>query len=203
MIMQLNTTNAECRLRALVGHRFDELCEQSDLIAVFGSRAVGCHTSMSDLDVLVVGGAWPRFIRGVDLICVTRSRFESQLWLESELGTHIARYGHIVHGNWPCLGETRIGAHAVARKRHMILARTSAVEAVSRRTPISLARHCRSLSRDLSRLRLLEAGLPVPPTAVVDTMRLTLASDIIDEFSNQLRVSLPSWLTEIAAHSED
>lgn len=74
------------------------LGEASEVI-VFGSIAVGLDRPDSDIDVMCIGGALSKLKTNLlDLIVFPQTAVTSPAWLQSELTSHVKRYGVWVKG---------------------------------------------------------------------------------------------------------
>ncbi len=141
-------------------------------VVIFGSTSAGLQTSKSDLDVFCVGDTAFKFKSAwLDLTVSTRAEVESADWLGSELANHIGCYGIWLRGNPDWRDGIRIGDHAIDRKRRRI-------KAFMRHLPLAWddlesgyrAKYGIKLRRETQRLILLESGVPVPPTVLLDNL---------------------------------
>jgi len=139
-------------------------------IVVFGSRALGVNRRSSDIDVLVVADTGRTGKRhNLDLIFVSRADCESKSWLASELATHISKYGVWIRGDGNWRRGASLGNAAVDRKERRILSLTQGVtQAWSDLHPFFQAKYRTTIRREMQRLNLLRASIPVPPTPLLD-----------------------------------
>lgn len=162
-------------LEARIGTRTGDLrrvIADASQVAVFGSTSVGLQTSKSDLDVFCVGSAAFKFKSPrLDLIVITQAEVESADWLRSELANHIAFYGVWLHGNSDWRSGIQVGDQAIARKRRRVGAFMRHLPpAWDGLEPGYRAKYGIKLRREAQRLILLERGVPIPPTVLLDTL---------------------------------
>jgi predicted nucleotidyltransferase len=140
-------------------------------VILFGSHAQNAATDASDIDVLVVGPGRRRRADGIDLVCLSEAEAESDLWLGSELASHIAAFGRVLAGEADWLSAVRLDSRAIDRKKRLIAAREQclgrAIESADASSR-ALEELATRLRRDLQRLALLIDGRPVPVTCVLD-----------------------------------
>jgi len=160
------------------GLRLDALAAKAREVVLFGSRAAGCAEPSSDWDLLVIGD--PSIASGrrgaIDLVAVPTAGLE---WRSSELAAHTAHYGEWLHGtrDW----GVRTGPIAVQTKRLRIARRATALASVADALhPLRRARLARRLVRDVQRLGLLLADIPVPPAQVLDGQPSAFDTDLLD-----------------------
>ena len=135
--------------------------------------AVGLDTPCSDIDVLCIGGHPSKVKTPVlDLIVVSQRTTSKSIWLQNELASHISQYGVWIKGTPEWRDRTEIGAAVVEAKRRRVAAfmrclpaRWSELEEVFR------IKYAVKVRREAQRLYLLERGLPVPPTKMLDGWR--------------------------------
>ena len=164
-------------LTGRAGLEWSALINHCSEVVVFGSHAAGFQTPLSDLDLLVVGQpvmvlTLPHMSR-IDLVFRTEEQVHSADWLKSELAGHIAVYGRWLYGadDWRAkalegLGENSAAAEA---KRRRIGRLTHSLHTHwDRLTPDFRIRNLITLRREEQRLRLLESGVAVPPTRLLD-----------------------------------
>jgi hypothetical protein len=151
-----------------LGHDCAPLVPATEII-VFGSCAVGLETVDSDLDVLCIGNG-PRFkCRSLDLSWVSEEASREEAWLGSELAGHIAQYGVWLRGNGDWRVRTFTSTTAVERKRKRIISLSKTVTRLwDRLHPVFHSQYDVTIRRELQRLRLLEAGVRIPPTKILD-----------------------------------
>src|SRR5258708_3653633 len=74
------------------------LDEASEVI-VFGSMSAGLDRPDSDLDVLCIGDLdYKLKSKQLDLLAVSSATRQSEAWLQSELATHVVKYGVWIKG---------------------------------------------------------------------------------------------------------
>ena len=176
-------------------------------LVIFGSQAAGLQTSSSDLDVLVVSKDPVSKSRlrwaGMDLVFRTEREILSTAWLQSELASHIAEYGQWFKGvgRWrtDALDSLRTSSKAAKSKQLRV---NRLVEALSehwdRLTPDFRRRNIVTLCRESRRYQLLQSGVAVPPTRLLDVWaeRDFVQREIVDDICsaerqpNQLRAIL-------------
>ncbi len=153
------------------------LADQCAELVVFGSQATGLQTRFSDLDILIVGKAGVATtvpnLQGMDLVFRTEQEILADDWLNSELAGHIAVYGQWLQGvsRWrtealEALGQSENAAQA-KRRRVDRLAQGLRCHG-DRLTPDFRRRNLTTLRRERLRLEVLQLGLAVPPTRLLD-----------------------------------
>src|SRR6266853_4093364 len=134
-------------------------------VVVLGSMAIGLDGPNSDIDVLCIGGHECRVkTHAVDLIVISRETAANPLWLQSELASHVGKYGFWVKGTPQWRDRTHIGRQAVDEKRRR-------VSAFMKHLPESWSgldegfrnKYSVKFRREAQRLRLLERDIPIPP----------------------------------------
>jgi predicted nucleotidyltransferase len=146
-------------------------------IVVFGSMSVGLQRVDSDLDLLCIGRSELRTKnRSLDLIVLSPNLVQNSTWLTSELGSHIAAYGTWLRGAGGWRTDACIGSFAIQNKRRRISAFMRALE----RCWFSLdecfrVKFAKKIRRETQRLLMMERGLPVPPTKIIDVFWHRLA----------------------------
>ena len=112
----------EQRLRQIVQTRIraigvEEFVECASEVVVFGSVAMGLQKTDSDVDLLCFSDRhYKRKSNFLDLIIVPRQCSQDAEWLESELATHVARYGRWIKGAGAWKEKARIGREVVEHK---------------------------------------------------------------------------------------
>lgn len=138
-------------------------------VVLFGSRAAGLATPSSDWDLLCIGEGRTHLGKGLDLVWLGAERLRSADWLGSELANHIAHHGRWLkgHGDWRTKVHPSI--HAVRKKTASLELEVVRLERLWPHFGLGYrTKFRRQLRRDAQRLALLIAGMPVPPTAVLD-----------------------------------
>lgn len=137
----------------------------------FGSRATGCSTSESDWDVLIVSPEEPprsrRRAGQLDLVFVGAPSF-FDAWRNSELATHVAKYGVWLSGH----RKLRVMSDPLAaadRKAQVVGRRVVVLDRLwDALTMRQRQWEALRLRRDLQRSALLASGVGVPPSAWLD-----------------------------------
>jgi len=165
-------------LRSSLNTRLKLLCVDHDAlfssaveVVIFGSRAAGVNSDTSDLDVLCFTQYKRRMKTSqLDCICYPHEEMGSPYWLGCELASHIAHYGVWIMGSGAWCNSVHIGDAAITRKQRKVL--SLVVNAYSRWRqfhPLFRVKYVTSIRRELQRLCLLQAAVPVPPTPVLDS----------------------------------
>jgi predicted nucleotidyltransferase len=144
----------------------DEACE----VIVFGSMSVGLERPNSDIDVLCVGSCDYKLKTDLlDLIVVPVDATKSQLWRESELASHIGEYGTWIKGTPQWRSNLRVGSKVIDDKRNRISAfMRSLPSSWPRLQECFRSKYSVKLRREVERLILLERGVAIPPTRILD-----------------------------------
>jgi Nucleotidyltransferase domain len=147
-----------------------DLSRESVEIVIFGSRAVGMGRRASDLDILAVGNSASRIKRfGIDLISIPAGHTASPRWLSSELAGHIARYGVWLKGSGVWREHVFVGREAAAQKERRLVSLVRSVKhSWAKLHPAFQLKYRVTIRRELQRLILLQAAVPIPPTRVLD-----------------------------------
>jgi hypothetical protein len=165
------------KLACRAGVDWSFIASQCIELVVFGSRAAGLETPFSDLDVLVVrkhGLATPfSRVRGIDLVFRTEDEMLSAEWLKSEMAGHIAAYGRWLQGpsRWRNHALAVCGASkdaAEAKQRRISRLAEALRNHWDRLTPDFRRRNLTTFRREKQRLQLLQSGIAVPPTRLLD-----------------------------------
>ena len=141
----------------------------SEIIA-FGSRAAGVNRKASDLDVLFVGDGVRRMKGfGLDVVCISSVELASPNWLDSELAGHISKYGIWLKGSGQWRNQVFIGSEAESKKERRLVSLVRSVKrSWPRLHPAFQFKYRLTIRRELQRLTLLRAAVPIPPTPVLD-----------------------------------
>jgi hypothetical protein len=172
-----------------LGMNLAGLRNAAEEIVLFGSRAAGVSDDLSDWDVLCVG--YGRSIRagGADLVWVRPDVLGSDLWLGSELASHIAEYGHWLAGSGAWRGRARISRRALDAKLSAIQMMLAELDRLwIHLLPPARVRHAMRVRRDIQRLQVLCEGRAVPPRPYLD--ELWAGSNAAEEDLPALRRSL-------------
>jgi len=150
----------------------------ADEIVVFGSMAAGLNRPDSDVDVLCFGERESKLkSRSLDLIVLPRKSVSDPAWLQSELASHVSRYGVWIKGVPEWLTQVGIGEQAVTEKRRRVEAFMRCLPAA---WPTLDQRFKRKYSikvrREAQRLLLMRRGQAVPPTRLLDEYWQDLAA---------------------------
>lgn len=172
--------------------------DESPAILVFGSFPAGLQRPDSDIDILCVGAERFRVkTPRIDLTVLTEADLTGPDWLGSELAFHISRYGVRLRGLPIWINGVSLNSHSVENKRRRIRAflrilphKWVSLDEQFRR------KYATKLRREIQRLLLLESGIPVPATWLLDNSWGTVlpGSDVV----GRLRQVLPSQDTRFA-----
>lgn len=165
-------------LRARIGRCGDQLhraVEEASQVAIFGSRSVGFQKTTSDLDVFLVYRSDFKFKNSlIDTVVVTEAEIGSQDWRESEIANHIGAYGIWLRGNPDWSDGIRIGKQASLKKQRRIYAFLRCLPGTWERLEECFkVKYAIKLRREAQRLILIERGVPIPPTALLDSLWAT------------------------------
>jgi predicted nucleotidyltransferase len=148
----------------------EDLLSASADVIVFGSRSTGLERVDSDLDILAVGPMKLKKKHGlIDLICVSESDANSLAWQHSEIFRHIEAYGiSLMHDR--ALINAVVDKHAANRKRHRVESLIpKLLDNWDSLNDGYKAKYLTKMRREFQRYQLLDSGLPVPPTAYLDS----------------------------------
>lgn len=153
-------------------------------IIVFGSMAVGLDGPKSDIDVLCIGGEEHKVkTPSLDLLVVGQDALSNQDWLHSELASHVSRYGVWIKGVPQWLSDAGVGSKAVLEKRRRVAAfMTYLPEYWPRLDSRFRRKYAIKVRRETQRLLLLEGGMPVPPTKLLDSSWSSFMHTLDDVF---------------------
>jgi predicted nucleotidyltransferase len=183
----LTISHVTARLAKSERLSWDALVEQASEVVVFGSRASGLQRRESDLDVLCIGSGKRLKTTRLDVIWKTVEEVESERWLSSELAGHIGAFGLWLRGSGQWKGELRPGSRAIDHKRKRILALVEGLHAHwNRLDPDFHRKYLTVIRHDVQRLECLAAGLPVPPTPLLDKNWMSGSSCFAD-FERSIR----------------
>ena len=143
---------------------------QASEVIVFGSMSARLERPNSDIDVLCIGDCEYKLKTDLlDMIVVSSEATQSGRWLQSELATHVAKYGIWISGVSVWKGEVSVGPAAVDEKRRRVSAFIKSLQnswfRLDRRFH---TKYSVKLRRETQRLLLLERGIAVPPTSILD-----------------------------------
>jgi predicted nucleotidyltransferase len=164
------------------GVRAQQYVDAASEVIVFGSVSAGLDRPNSDIDVLCIGPYDCKLKTDVlDLIGFSRGATEDRTWLQSELVSHVAAYGSWIRGSAAWANHVRIGERVVVDKHR----RVSAFIRSLSNSWVSLdgcfrKKYAIKLRRETQRLILLEQGIPVPPTRVLDNNWSSFAKSPLD-----------------------
>src|SRR5260370_35382984 len=155
---------ASCGPQAL--HYLDHASE----IIVFGSVSAGLERPDSDMDVLCIGGREYKLKSGLlDLMVVPLEWTRNQSWLQSELATHVCKYGTWIKGTPLWTDDVRIGLSAVDEKHQRVSAFMRSLQnSWFKLEECFRVKYSVKLRRETQRLMLLERNVPIPPTRILD-----------------------------------
>jgi len=174
----------------------------SSELVVFGSSACGLRTADSDIDVLCVNESGEHIRNSqIDLLCISETQLYSQEWLASELAGHIAAYGVWIKGENGWRDRVRFDQSALSRKRRRVSAYAVALGAnwMKLSEPFKW-KYSIKLRREIQRKLLLEQGIPIPPTLILDEKWRSAPrhAEVVDfEISKLLCNSEPGFSSEI------
>lgn len=139
-------------------------------IIVFGSFASALETKSSDLDVFCIGRCRTHFKSpSIEILILPEYDVYSELWLGSELANHISFYGVPLDARPEWFSHAQVGEAAAARKERRISAYIRSLEMHWHELSTGArSRYAIKVRRELQRLKLLQNGRPVPPTALLD-----------------------------------
>lgn len=148
----------------------EDLLSGSADVIVFGSRAAGLERIDSDLDILAVGPLkLPKKKGLIDLICVSEPDARTLAWQHSEIFRHVGTYGISLMRERPMI-EVVVDEHAANRKRQRIEGLIpKLMDSWEALNDGYKAKYLTKMRREFQRYKLLNSGLAVPPTAVLDS----------------------------------
>ena len=130
------------------------MLEEADDVIVFGSRAAGVHSRLSDLDIQCVGA---------------RRRYKSERLDIVSLASHILAYGVTIRGHADWKDAVRLSESAVSRKEGRLIALVDGLWAYwDRLHPDFRRKYMTTIRREVQRLQLLIENIAVPATPVLD-----------------------------------
>lgn len=149
----------------------DVLRRDAREIALFGSRAAGCAELRSDWDLLCVGGGSSRRIGNIDIVWIEPRALETSTWLGSDLAAHIGAHGLWIEGRpgWD-LGSVDFAKAALRKEARLVRSLRALVRAWDLLRREYQAKHAILIRRDVQRCTLLQRGLPIPPSAMLDAL---------------------------------
>jgi len=193
----------------IAGPHVQQCVNQASEVIVFGSMAVGLDRPDSDIDVLCIGGSdYKLKMPLLDLIVVPEESVRDPIWLQSELASHVGKYGKWIRGSPRWKDYARVTSKVAEEKRRRISAfMRSLPGSWPRLRECFRAKYATKLRRETQRLILLEHGFPVPATRVLDCSWIAL-SHSVSEVSVRLRRFAPDGsesftedlLTRVDAH---
>ena len=144
--------------------------DDSSELVIFGSRSVGLERRSSDLDVLCIGTKTLKFkTPRLDLIGIRIDDAHRENWLSSELASHIAHYGTWIKGRPSWVEEVHIGSNVIHAKRKRIVAFLRALPSRWSNLEVGFQeKYAKKLRRETQRLLLLQRGIAIPPTRILD-----------------------------------
>jgi Nucleotidyltransferase domain len=166
----------EGQLLSLLNHRLGTsqgaqlYVNRASQVIIFGSMSAGLETPASDIDVLCVGDCEFKLKTPLlDLIFVPSKSTQSDGWLQSELATHVGKYGIWIRGASLWKTQARVGPAAIDKKLHRVAAFMQSLQNAWFKLDARFhIKYSIKLRRETQRLLLLERGIPVPPTSVLD-----------------------------------
>lgn len=171
--MTSNTTSALLELARFLPTQdrclLDRLLEEAVDVIIFGSRAAGVHSKLSDLDILCVGARERYRSERLDMVIREPSEVEDRKWLGSELASHIVAYGIAIHGSADWKNAVRLSEATVSQKERRVLALVDGLWAYwDRIHPEFRRKYLTTIRREVQRLELLREGIAVAPTPTLD-----------------------------------
>lgn len=175
------------------GPRAQQCLEEASEVIIFGSMSVGLQRPDSDMDVLCIGGrANKQKTKLLDLIAVPPGATENPVWLQSELATHVCKYGIWLKGKPHWQSHVHIGPRVVSEKRRRVSAFMVALQTSwYRLNECFHVKYSVKLRRETQRLILLEQDVPVPPTIILDCFWASTSNSPL-EVRNRLRQLSPN-----------
>ena len=145
--------------------------DQAREVIVFGSMAVGLERPGSDIDILCIGALdFKLKTNSLDLIGIPAAATTHSPWLQSELASHVKEYGTWVKGSPQWGTGVSIGQKAIDEKRLRIRAfMKSLPDSWLKLDEVFRVKYSVKLRRETQRLLLLERGVPVPATRILDS----------------------------------
>ena len=108
------------------------------------------------------------------MICIRAVDLGSVGWLGSELAGHISRYGVWLKGPGDWRRQTSVGQEAANQKERRLVSLVRSVKhSWTKLHPAFQLKYCVTIRRELQRLLLLRAAVPIPPTPLLDSEWLT------------------------------
>ena len=142
---------------------------------MFGSHALGVQTPRSDIDLLCIGSGRSCATRMLQILWMSRARFDQHVQRGSELACHIAAFGVWVKGVRRLPQHIAPSTETIARRRQKIKARSQALfRNWSVLAPAFQTKHLSKIRRDLQRLQLLRCGEANLPAPALDTQWSTV-----------------------------
>ncbi len=147
----------------------DQLLEEAVDLIIFGSRAAGVHSKLSDLDILYVGVRERYKSECLDIVWRQPSEIEHRKWLGSELASHIAAYGIVIQGDAHWKDAVRLADATLSKKERRVAALVDGLWVYwDRIHPEFRRKYLTTIRREVQRLQLLREGVAVPPTPMLD-----------------------------------
>src|SRR5258708_31438915 len=122
------------------------------------------------MDVLCIGGRdFKLKSEALDLIVVPLEATKCEEWLQSELATHVGRYGIWIKGTPAWRNDVSVGQTVIGQKRRRVNAfMRSLQKSWLRLDECFRTKYSVKLRREAQRLILLEQNEAVPPTRILD-----------------------------------
>jgi predicted nucleotidyltransferase len=177
---------------AAVGASAQSYFDEASEIIVFGSMSAGLAGPGSDIDILCFGlHAYKLKTDLLDLIGFPRELATSPAWLQSELATHIAEYGTPLKGGSKWINFARIGQSAIdIKSRRVATFLRSLPNAWLNLNEGFRIKYAVKLRRETQRLILLERGIAVPPTKILDNSWESISRSRCEIEDRLLRMSI-------------
>lgn len=179
----------------IAGPYLQQCVNQASEVIVFGSMAVGLDRPDSDVDVLCVGGSDYKLKTALlDLIVVPENSVRDPVWLQSELASHVGKYGKWIKGSPRWKANARVTSKVADEKRRRILAFMRALPGSwPNLRECFRVKYATKLRRETQRLILLEHGVPVPPTRVLDCSWIAVSHSVADVSVRLGRFAPDGW----------
>jgi len=155
---------------SISGFSLEEIEANCEQVIVFGSASVGQLSPESDLDLLCIGHGSRFKNRAVDLIFIHPNSKKSERWLGCELAAHVAKYGIWIYGVDDWSSSAFVSRRSVELKQRIVASRINTIKTYWCDFSDNLKqKHSKKLRRDLQRFSLLDNGIAVAPSPLLDS----------------------------------